>query len=101
MAIEFSGVLHSAYLIQYFAAWCAGKTIKSNEPPRSVFQTIFFYGRALMSVGLVVYAFYVTLYALFNGKTTMWEGVPPWASVILFALLFSIKDIQLGSDLVT
>ena len=99
MAIEFSGILHSAYLIQYFAAWCAGKTIESNEPPRSVPQSIFFYGRCLMSVGLVIFSFYVTLYALFNGKTTMWDGVPAWASVILFAILLFIIGLLEGSQI--
>lgn len=99
MAIEFSGILHTSYLIQSFAAWCAGTTIESNEPPRNFFQKLFFYGRAAMSVALLVYSFYVTLYALFNGKTTMWEGVPAGVSVVLFAILLIIIGLLEGSQI--
>jgi hypothetical protein len=32
----------------------------------------------------------VTLAGLFEGKTTMWEGVPEWAAVIVFFILMSV-----------
>ena len=99
MAIEFSGILHTSYLIQQLAAYLAGKTIESNEPPRNVFQNIFFYGRCAMSLAIVVFAFYVTLYALFNGKTTMWEGVPAGLSVVIFAILLVIIGLLEGSQI--
>ena len=40
MAIEFSGILHSTYLIQSFAAWCAGTTIESNDDATSSQATV-------------------------------------------------------------
>ena len=99
MAIEFSGILHISYIIQRVAAYCAGQTLESNEPPRNLFSNIFYYGRCLMSLALVVFSFYVTLYALFNEKTTMWEGVPPAVSVVLFVLLLVVIGLLEGSQI--
>lgn len=87
MAIEFSGLLHSVYLIQYIFAALSGKPIESKEPPRNVFQNIFFWGRVLISLIILGFSLAVTLTALFKGQTTMWEGVPPIASVIIFFVL--------------
>jgi len=43
-----------------------------------------------MSVGLLIFAFIVTLKALFEGKTTMWDGVPPYAAVVVFFILLCV-----------
>jgi len=99
MGIEFSGILHTSYLIQSFAAWCAGTAIESNEPPRSVLQNIFFYGRAAMSVCLLIFAFTATFYALFDGNTTMWDFVPPGVSVVIFLILLFIIGLLEGSQI--
>ncbi|KAL7448277.1 hypothetical protein ACHAXS_000139, partial [Conticribra weissflogii] len=56
LAIEFSGVMHCAYLIQYGVALLSGKEIKSNEEPRTWVQSprpchsIFFWFRVLLSL---------------------------------------------------
>jgi hypothetical protein len=31
---------------------------------------------------------------LFEGKTTMWEGVPEWAAVIVFFILMSVVGLE-------
>jgi hypothetical protein len=41
----------------------------------------------------------VTLTALFEGKTTMWKGVPDWAAVILFFLLMSVVGLLEGMQI--
>jgi hypothetical protein len=43
-----------------------------------------------LSVAILGFAFAVTLTALFEGKTTMWAGVPEAVSVILFFFLMSV-----------
>jgi Silicon transporter len=95
LAIEFSGLLHFTYIIQQVISSAAGKPIESNEPPRNSFQQIFFYGRCLFSLGAVSFAFTIVLGALFQGKSKMWDSVPPIVSVIIFfVLLFIIGQLE-------
>jgi silicon transporter len=99
MGIEFSGLLHSAYLIQMLVAKLAGKTIESREPPRDGLQNVFFWARSLMSLAILGFCFAVTLVALFNGQTTMWEGVPNGVAVILFFVFMSIIGLLEGMQI--
>mmetsp|Transcript_6872 Transcript_6872/g.12946 ORF Transcript_6872/g.12946 Transcript_6872/m.12946 type:complete len:510 (-) Transcript_6872:196-1725(-) len=99
MAIEFSGLLHASYLVQMLVAFLAGKKIESKEDPRTFGQNIFFYGRCIMSLALLVGCFAVTLEALFAGKTTMWDGVPSWAAVIVFFFLMSVVGMLEGMQI--
>jgi hypothetical protein len=72
--IEASGLLHCCYLAQIFFAWAAGQKLESNEAKRNVWQNIFFWGRVFVSLAILAYSFAVTLSALFNKQTTMWES---------------------------
>jgi len=82
--VEWSGLLHCCYLVQIIFAWAAGQPLVSTEAPRNAVQNLFFWGRVVVSLGLLVFSFAVTLSALFNGQTTMWAGVPAGVSVVLF-----------------
>ena len=97
--IEVSGLLHCCYLVQMFFAWAAGKPLVSKEAPRTTLQKIFFWLRVLVSTAILLFAFAVTLYALFNGQTTMWEGVPNWLAIILFFLFMSIVGMLEGMQI--
>jgi silicon transporter len=99
MAIEFSGLLHASYLIQQLVGWLAGKPIESKEPPRSMFQSLFFWVRCLGSLAVLVLCFIVTIGALFQGKTTMWEGVPPGVSIVVFFILMSVVGMLEGMQI--
>jgi len=96
MAIEFSGLLHASYLVQLAVAAIAGKKIESKEEPRSAGASIFFFGRCLLSLAILCFCLAVTFTALFDGKTTMWEGVPAWLAVIVFFILMSIVGMLEG-----
>jgi hypothetical protein len=74
----------------------AGKKIESKEEPRSAGATIFFFGRCLLSLAILCFCLAVTFTALFDGKTTMWEGVPAWLAVIVFFILMSIVGMLEG-----
>merc|ERR1719215_2291036 len=50
MAIEFSGLLHSSYLIAIIVSMLAGKPIETKEEPRTTTQSIFFWSRVLVSL---------------------------------------------------
>jgi uncharacterized membrane protein YhaH (DUF805 family) len=99
MVIEFSGLLHASYVIQMLVGIAAGKPIESKEEPRNAAQNIFFYGRCLMSLCILGFAFAVTLKGLSDGNTSMWKGVPAWASVVLFFVLMSIVGLLEGMQI--
>ena len=97
--IEASGLVHASYLIAIIVAWMAGKPVESKEAPRTDMQNIFFFGRCFMSLGILIFAFTVTLVALFNGQTTMWEGFPNGAAVLIFFLLMSVVGMLEGMQI--
>jgi hypothetical protein len=72
--IEVSGLLHCCYPVQMFFAWASGHPLVSKEAPRTAVQNIFFWSRVLISSAILAFSFAVTLSALFNGQTTMWDG---------------------------
>jgi len=97
--IEFTGLLHSAYVVQLLVAKMAGSKIESLEEPRSAGQEIFFWLRCLMSLAVLAFSFAVTLEALFADKTTMWAGVPAWLAVIVFFILMSVVGMLEGMQI--
>ena len=99
MAIEFSGILHICYIVQRSVAYVAGQPIVSKEPELNLFQKIFFYGRCVMSFALLCFAFAVTFVAIFERKTTVWESVPPWGSVVIFLVLMACIGILEGAQI--
>ena len=99
MFIEFSGLLHSSYLVQMLVAKLAGRRIESFEEERNCTSNLFFYFRCLLSLTILCFSLAVTLEALFNDQTTMWQGVPKAVSVILFFLLMSIVGLLEGMQI--
>ena len=99
LGIEYSGILHAVYLVQILFAKITRTPIKSNEPPRSGLQTTFFWTRVLVSLAVLGFAFAVTLAALFQGKTTMWTGVPPAVSVVIFFILMCLVGLMEGMQI--
>jgi silicon transporter len=99
LAIEASGMLHSVYLVQIFFSKITGSPIDSKEPPRSGIQSAFFWGRVAFSLFILAYAFAVTLVALFDGNTTMWDGIPSAVSVIVFFVLMCFVGMMEGMQI--
>eukprot|EP00980_Cylindrotheca_fusiformis_P007001 scaffold1470_cov195-Cylindrotheca_fusiformis.AAC.1 len=99
LAVEYSGLLHSVYLVQIVIAKITGKSRGSNDSPRTVLQTVFFWIRVLFSCSVLVFGFAVAISALFSRNTTMWKGVPPAVSVILFLLLMAISGLMEGMQI--
>jgi len=97
--IEVSGLLHCCYPVQMFFAWAAGHPLVSKEAPRTLLQSLFFWVRVLYSTAILAFAFAVTLSALFNGQTTMWEGVPSWVTVVLFFIFMAVVGMLEGMQI--
>merc|ERR1712151_267599 len=71
----------------------------SKEEPRTFFQGVFFWFRCLLSVAILTFSFVVTIAALFEGKSTMWSGVPEVVSLVLFLLLMSVVGMLEGMQI--
>jgi len=99
MAIEFSGLLHASYVVQYVVSWLAGKPVERKDDPRTPAESVFFWGRCLFSCAILGFCIAVTFVALFDGKTTMWEGVPPGLSVMVFCILVGIVGMLEGMQI--
>ena len=99
LAIEYSGLLHSVYLVQIFLSAVTGKPIESSEPPRNASQKLFFWARVIVSLAILGFAFAVTMTALFAGNTTMWDGIPPYVSVIIFFILMCFVGMMEGMQI--
>jgi len=98
-AIEFSGLLHSAYVIQLLVGQLAGQPIESNDDPRTGIESAFFWFRCLMSLAILGFCIAVSMVALFNDQTTMWEGVPAGVSVVIFFFLMSVVGMLEGMQI--
>jgi silicon transporter len=99
MIIEFSGLLHASYVVQMLVGAIAGQKIVSKEEPRNAAQNLFFFARCALSLAILAFALTVTLKGLFDGNTSMWKGVPAWASVVLFFSLMSIVGLLEGMQI--
>jgi len=99
MAIEVSGLLHCCYLAQIIFAYAAGQPLESKEEPRTSVQNIFFWTRVLLSLAVLAFAFAVTISALFANQTTMWDGVPPTVTVVLFFLFMAVVGMLEGMQI--
>jgi len=97
--IEASGLLHCCYPVQMFFAMASGTPLESKEPPRTDEQNFFFWFRVAYSTAILAFAFAVTISAILNDQTTMWEGVPPIVTVILFFVFMSIVGMLEGMQI--
>jgi len=97
--IEITGVMHTSYVIRIMAYWAAGKPVESNEPPRAGMIFFFFWLRVAFSLFVLGYSLAVTIEALFQGKTTMWPGVPNIIGLILFFVLMSCVGLLEGMQI--
>jgi len=99
LTIEFSGLLHASYLVQMLVNALAGKKSKEQSRNSNIFQNIFFLVRCLISLAILCFSLAVTMEALFNDKTTMWDGVPAWIAVIIFVILLCIVGMLEGMQI--
>ena len=99
LLIEVSGLLHSVYLVQIIFSKISGELINSKENPRNAIQNLVFWARVFMSIVVLGFSFAVTLTALFNGKTAMWDGVPNAVSVVVLFILMVFVGMMEGMQI--
>jgi len=85
ITIEATGLLHSVYFIQHSVAWCTGSKLEPKWDSQASF--IWYWSRVAFSTFILCLAWAVTLHALWNGDTTMWDGVHPVVSMVILLVL--------------
>jgi len=102
MFVEFTGIMHSSYLVQNLLSAVSGKPIISNEPPKTGAVFAFFWFRVVMSLAILGFCLAVTLVALFNGQTMMavkYPSIPNGVSVFLFFFFMAIVGMLEGMQI--
>lgn len=103
LAIESSGLLHAVYLVQVvfeaFTGSSSSNNNKNDSKQTSTLAKMLFAVRVMISLSILAFAFAVTLAALFEGKTAMWEGVPKPVSVIIFLVLMCFVGLMEGMQI--
>jgi silicon transporter len=102
MFVEFTGIMHSSYLIQNILSAASGKPIISNEPPRTGATFAFFWGRVVMSLAILGFCLAVTMVALFNGDTQVsvkYPSIPNGVNVFLFFFFMAIVGMLEGMQI--
>ena len=93
MVIEFTGVMHAAYLIQNIMSAASGKPIISNEEPKTGFTFAFYWGRVLMSLAILFFSMAVVIVALTNGDTAVavkYPSITPGLSIFLWFFFMAV-----------
>jgi hypothetical protein len=93
MVVEFTGIMHSAYLIQNIMSAASGKPIISNEEPKTGFTFAFYWARVLMSLCILGFCMAVVLVALTNGDTMVavkYPGISVGLSIFLFFFFMAV-----------
>jgi len=93
MCVEFTGIMHSAYLIQNLMSVVSGKPIISNEEDKTGFTLAFFWARVLMSLCILGFCMAVVMVALVNGDTMVavkYPDISVGLSIFLFFFFMSV-----------
>jgi len=91
LLIEYSGLLHSVYLVQMLFNKLTGKTPEEkDEKSNTPLVKCLFWLRVFMSLLFLAFAFAVHLTEIGKGRTSMWGGVPPAASIVIFFFLMIV-----------
>merc|ERR1712038_1389320 len=99
MVVEFLGFVHFSYAIAMAISAMAGKPYNTKEPPKTGCDLMFFWLRVLFSFCLLAFSLTVTLAALMENKTTMWDSVPKVIAIILFFGLMSVIGMLEGMQI--
>lgn len=100
LAIEASGLLHCVYLTECIFSMLAGNKRDDKEGGgKSIFVKLFYWVQVSVSLAVLAFALAVTMEALINNQSGMWEGVPVWLSIIIFFTLLCLVGFMEGMQI--
>jgi hypothetical protein len=86
--VESSGIVHATYFVSMIVERIGG--VKPKQ------RSIMFWIQVFLSVCLLCVSLGILFTALFQGKTTAWDGVPPYASMIIFVVVVLVVGMMDG-----
>jgi len=103
--IEKIGILHAVYVVQIIFSKIAGnRTVaESNKdissPCTSLAKSMFFWGRVILSTAILIYSLAITIEAILQGKSGMYDGVSIPLSIILFISFLCLVGMMDGMQI--
>jgi Silicon transporter len=91
LLVESSGIVHATYFFRMVVEKIGGIT-----KPKGEGKTVLFWIQVVLSVCLLCLSFAILFTALFQGKTTSWDRVPPYLSTIIFILVVLLVGMMDG-----
>ena len=71
-------------------------SVRFSQKSRTLWKDGFFWIRVLLSVSVLIFSFAVTITALVQNQTKMWDGVPVAVSILLFVGLMMVVGMLEG-----
>eukprot|EP00299_Pterocystis_sp_00344_P016125 c8079_g1_i1.p1 GENE.c8079_g1_i1~~c8079_g1_i1.p1 ORF type:complete len:475 (-),score=104.87 c8079_g1_i1:90-1514(-) len=99
--IEWSGVMHFVYLVQFaFTKLCgAGGNREHSAKVSTPAEKIGYGFRMILSCALLGFSTLVIVSEIVNNRTTAWKGVPPAAVLLIILLLIVIAGLMEGMQI--
>lgn len=91
LLVEMSGIVHATYFVRMVVEKIGGIT-----KPETVRKSMLFWIRVSISLCLLCISFVVLFTALYQGRTTSWDGMPPYVSTIIFVVVVLVVGMMDG-----
>ena len=91
LMVELSGIVHATYFVRMIVERIGGIT-----KPKTERKSMLFWIQVSISVCLLCFSFVVLFTALYQGKTTAWDGIPPYVSTIIFVVVVVVVGMMDG-----
>ena len=91
LMVELSGIVHATYFVRMIVEKIGGIT-----QPNIKRRSMLFWVKVAISVCLLCFSFVILFTALYQGKTTAWDGIPPYVSTIIFVVMVLVVGMMDG-----
>ena len=91
LMVETSGIVHATYFVRMIVENVGGIT-----KPKSERRSILFWIQVSISLCLLCFSFAILFTALYQGRTTAWDGMPPYVSTIIFIVVVLVVGMMDG-----
>jgi Silicon transporter len=91
LLVELSGVVHATYFVKMIVEKIGGTTQPNTER-----RSLFFWVKVWISVCLLCLSFVILFTALYQGRTTSWDAIPPYVSTIIFVVVVLVVGMMDG-----
>ena len=91
LMVEMSGIVHATYFVRMVVEKIGGVTKSKTEQ-----KSMLFWMKVSISLCLLCFSFVILFTALYQGRTTSWDGMPPYVSTIIFVAVVIVVGMMDG-----